>query len=90
MITEKILLHINLIDRQLVPWASLNLELLEMIAFELTPICKEAEPLLVLGPAGRLYVGTGQALSAIPSLCLISALEDRIKNDSHVLTEASH
>lgn len=41
MITEKNVLHFNLIDIQLVPWTSLNLELLEMIAFELTPICKK-------------------------------------------------
>lgn len=61
-----------------------------MIAFELTPICKKVEPLLVLVPAGWVYVGNGQALSAIPSLCLSSAVEDRIKNDSHVLTEDSH
>lgn len=90
MITEKILLRVNVIDRQLVPWASLNLEPLEIIAFEVTPICKEAELLVVLVPAGWVYVRNGQALSAIPSLCLISAMEDRIKNDSHVLTEASH
>lgn len=81
MITEKILLRINLIDRQLVPGASSNLEPLEIIAFELTPICKEVEPLLVLVPAGS---------SAVPSLWLSSAMVDRIKNDSHVLTEASH
>lgn len=50
--------------------------------------------------SGWVCVGNGQAPSAVPSLRLSSRIKnkikikikrvDKIKNDSHVLTEASH
>lgn len=46
--------------------------------------------LLVLLSVGWSSVENRQNILASPFLCPVCAVEDRIKNDSHVLIEASH